>query len=44
MVERSFPVIDGKLVMDAAPETLLLKFDYFQSPLFIFNFTGNVPQ
>ena len=38
MLERSFPVVDSKLVMDAAPDTLLLNFDYFQSSLFIFNF------
>ena len=27
MVERSFPIVDNKLVADAAPDTLLLNFD-----------------
>ena len=43
MVERSFPVNDGKLVMDAAPDALLLNFHYFQSSLFMFKFTVNLP-
>ena len=38
MVERSFSDIDGKLVIDATPDTLLLNFDYFQSSL-----TANFP-
>ena len=31
MIERSFPVIHGKLVTDTAADTLLVNFDYFQS-------------
>ena len=31
MVEKYFPVMDGKLVMGTGPDTLLLNFDYFQS-------------
>ena len=41
MVKRSFAVIDGKLAMEDAPDTLLLNFDYFQSSDFLFNFTVN---
>ena len=38
MVKRSFPVISGKLVMDAAPDTLLLNFDIFILIIVLFSY------